>query len=46
MKTDAKIIREQRRSMLLSVLNNRKCKRYRQGVLRFAVLCAMIDHDE
>jgi len=32
--------------MLVSVLNNRKCKRYRQGVLQFAVLCAVIDQDE
>lgn len=46
MKTDAQITREQRRSMLVSVLNNRKCKRYRQGVLQFAVLCAVIDQDE
>lgn len=32
--------------MLVSVMNNRRCKRYRQGVLQFAVLCAVIDQDE
>lgn len=34
------------RSCLISVLNNRRCKRYRQGVLQFAVLCGVIGQDE
>ncbi len=46
MKTDAQITREQRRMSLLRILSSRKSREYRQGVLQFAVLCAVIDHDE
>lgn len=46
MKTDAQITREQRRMSLLRILSSRKSREYRQGVLQFAVLCAVIDQDE
>lgn len=39
-------LRDLHRSLLISLLNNRRCKRYRTGVLQFAVLCSVIDNDE
>lgn len=46
MKADAQITREHRRSALISLLNSRVAKQYRQGLLQMAAFCDVIDNYE
>lgn len=39
-------IRTHHRSMMLSLLTNRRTKQYRMGVLQMAAFCGVIDKDE
>lgn len=46
MKTATQVTSDHRRSMLLSLLTNRRTKQYRMGVLQMAAFCGVIDNDE